>query len=58
MILKALLRDLKSSNALEKPKKRAELLKERRDPFSRKLQRVATGAKTCDLLLAFRPKMR
>jgi hypothetical protein len=46
---------------MERPGKtqnRAELLKERPDPISRKLQRVATGAKPCDLLLAFPPEMK
>jgi hypothetical protein len=36
----------------------AELLKGKPDRISRMLQPVATGAKTCDLLLAFRPKIQ
>jgi hypothetical protein len=36
----------------------AELLKEKPNPICRMLQPVATGAKTCDLLLAFRPKIQ
>jgi hypothetical protein len=35
-----------------------ELLKGKPDRISRMLQPVATGAKTCDLLLAFRPKIQ